>query len=268
MREQRLVFGEAAELYDRARASYPDSVIADVFDFASSGSGVGRALEVGAGTGKATVSFADRGVEIVALEPDPAMAAVAKRNCQHFPNVSIETVSFEEWRPESAGFDLVFSAQAWHWVRPEVRYINASESLRPNGTLALFWHRFQWSDDDPVRQELDDLYRTTAPELYARRPGFPGLTPLHFDDYMIGEVTATERFTDVQARFHPWSATFDGPGFIDLLATQSDHRLLSEADRASLFESVGQIVSDHGGQITIPHETFLLLARHRSAGDQ
>ena len=61
--ERRLTFGVVAELYDRMRPSYPLALVDDVLAFA----GVGRALEVGAGTGKATVLFAARDVEVVAL---------------------------------------------------------------------------------------------------------------------------------------------------------------------------------------------------------
>jgi ubiquinone/menaquinone biosynthesis C-methylase UbiE len=85
MRQQRLVFGEVAELYDRARAGYPEALIDDVISFAGGDGPSLRALEVGAGTGKATMGFATRGLEILALEPSADMAAVARRNCQQFP---------------------------------------------------------------------------------------------------------------------------------------------------------------------------------------
>jgi SAM-dependent methyltransferase len=129
MREQRLVFGEVAELYDRARAAYSEAVIDDVLRFAGGDGSRLRALEVGAGTGKATVAFAVRGLAIVAIEPSAAMAAVARRNCKPFPNVRLECTTFEDWAVEANPFDLVFSAQAWHWVTPEVRYVKAAEAL-------------------------------------------------------------------------------------------------------------------------------------------
>jgi SAM-dependent methyltransferase len=266
MREQRLVFGEVAELYDRARAGYPESVINDVLTYAGTRLVVGRALEVGAGTGKATVAFAARGLAIVALEPDPAMAAIAIRNCQRFPGVLVETVPLEEWQVEVGGFDLVYSAQAWHWVRPEVRYVKAAEALRSGGSLALLWHRIRWPARDRLRDDLEEVYRRCAPDLYSRHPAFPGLTVLETDSLVAREVRESEQFTEVETRSHPWSATLDQQGFIDLLSTQSDHRLLAEEDRARLFDALRQVVSDHGGRLTIPHETFLLMARLRRHG--
>src|ERR1039458_4096462 len=78
-REQRFIFGEVAELYDRARAGYSATLVDDVLSFVGVDSDRLRALEVGAGTGKATVAFAVRGLEILALEPSLEMATVARR---------------------------------------------------------------------------------------------------------------------------------------------------------------------------------------------
>ena len=131
------------------------------------------ALEVGAGTGKATMSFARRGVDIVALEPSTGMAAVARGNCGQFPNVRGEVTSFEGWPLEAGAFHLVFAAQSWHWVDREVRSAKAADALVAGGTLALFWHRTDWHGE-PVRDDLEELYRRLVPELNARAPGFPG----------------------------------------------------------------------------------------------
>jgi SAM-dependent methyltransferase len=262
MREQRLVFGEVAELYDRARAGYPDAVFGDVLGFAGPDGPRLRALEVGAGTGKATVGFAARGLEILALEPSAAMAAVARRNCQPFPGVRVESASFEDWPVQPGGFSLVFSAQAWHWVTPEVRYRKAAEALRPGGTLALFWNRVRWRGE-PWRDDLEDLYRRLVPDLYARRPGFPGLTSRPEYGDRVGEMRGTGLFRDETERTYPWPATFTADSFIDLLQSQSDHRLLAEDARAELFGAVREIIASYGGEIEVPHMTLLVLGRLR-----
>ncbi len=262
MREQRLVFGEVAELYDRVRAGYPDAVIDDVISFTGSGGPYLRALEVGAGTGKATVSFATRGLEIVALEPSAEMAAVARRNCRQFPRVRVESASFEDWPVQAGGFGLVFSAQAWHWVSPEVRYGKAAAALRAGGTLALLWNRVRWQGE-PVRNDLEDLYRRLVPDLYARRPGFPGLTPRPEDGDRGDEMRRTGLFRDETVRTYPWSAAFTADSFIDLLQSQSDHRLLDEGTRARLLHAVREIIAARGGEIEVPHITLLVMGRLR-----
>jgi protein-L-isoaspartate O-methyltransferase len=91
-----LVFGEVAEQYDRARPTYPpelvDHVVAAIPDAPNS-----RVLEVGAGTGKATVLFAPRVGSLVALEPDPAMATIAERHARSLDGVSVVVDGFENW---------------------------------------------------------------------------------------------------------------------------------------------------------------------------
>jgi SAM-dependent methyltransferase len=262
MRQQRLVFGEVAELYDRARAGYPEALIDDVIGFTGRDGSSLRALEVGAGTGKATEGFASRGPEILALEPSADMAAVARRNCQRFPKVRVETTSFEDWPAQAGGFGLLFSAQAWHWVSPEIRYRKAAEVLGPGGTLALFWHRVRWHGE-PVRDELESLYRRLAPDLYARRPGFPGLIARTGDGAADDEIRQTGVFGDVMERTYPWPATFTADSFVELLMTQSDHRLLPEDKRCELLDAVRELITRHGGEVVIPHATLLVLAHLR-----
>lgn len=261
-REQRLVFGEDADLYDRARPGYSDAVVTSALDYLGGGSGL-RALEIGVGTGKATVAFARRGIDIVGVEPDPAMAAVAARNTASFPGVRIEQAAFEEWPVEGRAFDLVFSGQARHWVDPVVRGPKAASALRPGGALALFWHRSRWADDDPIRAALDACYADHAPELLARAPGFPGLGAgsERPGRRVHEELCGSELFRDVTVRHHPWESEVDAADYRALLATQSDHRLLDEPARARLLDAVEAVIAGFGGTIRVPYDTLLVLAR-------
>src|SRR6266576_6083219 len=121
------VFGEAADLYDRRRPGYPAALYDDLLALVG---GRGRALEAGAGTGKATVELARRGLEVVSFEPDQAMAALARRAAEGL-SVQVEERPFEEWRDEGGTFDLVVSAQAWHWIDRDRGPRVARRALRP-----------------------------------------------------------------------------------------------------------------------------------------
>ena len=81
-----LSFGTVAESYERFRPDYP-AELADLV-LAYAGRPVRTALEIGAGTGKATRLFADRGVTLTATEPDPAMTDVRQSVIERRPTVS------------------------------------------------------------------------------------------------------------------------------------------------------------------------------------
>jgi SAM-dependent methyltransferase len=262
-REQRFIFGEVAELYDRARAGYSATLVDDVLSFVGVDSDRLRALEVGAGTGKATVAFAVRGLEILALEPSLEMATVARRNCREFPRVHIASITFEDWPVEAGGFGLLFAAQSWHWVDPEVRWVRAAQALRPRGSLALMGHQVAWQGET-LRDDLEEVYRRVAPDLLAYNPGFPGLRPER-DDGLSEEIMGTGHFEGLATRTYPWSARLTADGFADVLATQSDHRLLAEQVRAGLLDALRELIAAHGGEVVVPEVMRLTIARLRAA---
>jgi hypothetical protein len=112
---------------------------------------------------KATRAFAGRGVPIVAVEPDEAMAAILARHTAHLPNVHIALSTFEGYQPDE-GFGLLYSADAWHWTQPEVRWSLAGEALADGGTLALFWNLAR-IDDPTLRQSMLDVFAEIAPTI-------------------------------------------------------------------------------------------------------
>lgn len=261
-RTKGLVFGAVAELYDRARPGYAEPLVDDVLAFA--GATRPDVIEVGAGTGKATVAFAPRAGDLVALEPDAQMATIAERRCRDLENVRIERSTFEAWEPGEERFDLLVSAQAWHWVNPEVGYPRAHAVLRPAGVLALLWHRSVW-DDGSVRDALIAVYEELAPGLLAATPTFPGLVGTEADARRPEEIESSGLFGEVEVHSHPWRRDYSTSEYLELLGTQSDHVLLEPAPRDRLFDAVAGVLDGAGGWVTVPYMTFIFLARRRRA---
>ncbi|MEX2099809.1 MAG: class I SAM-dependent methyltransferase [Acidimicrobiia bacterium] len=256
-REQRLVFGEVADVYDRARPDYPDSVVDDVAAFACLGDD-SRILEVGCGTGKATVPFGARGFTVVALEPSSEMAAVARRNCAPFPKTEVVVSSFEDWSGDGGAFDAVVCATAWHWVQPGIRLEKAHAALAASGALALFWHRPDWPDT-PLRRAIDTVYRDVAPTLHAR---LPGMSPQDVGRRQcVEELEASRLFGPVEHSRHAWHREYSRDEYLELLDTQSNHRLLEPGARERLFDGIGRAIDDAGGTVPVEYSVELHLAR-------
>src|SRR5918995_6583381 len=132
----RTTFDEAASLYDEVRPGYPGDLFDDVVWLSGIPAG-GKILEIGCGTGQATVPFARRGYSILCIELGQNMAAVARGNLEGFARTEVRTGDFEKWPLQEAAFDLAISATAFHWLDPEVAYPKVARILRHDGSLAL-----------------------------------------------------------------------------------------------------------------------------------
>jgi SAM-dependent methyltransferase len=257
-REQRLVFGEVADAYDRVRPGYPPSLVDHVTTTLGLTAG-DPVLEVGAGTGKATVALAVRGLAVHALEPDPEMAGMARRNAAaEGVDATVSVTAFEDWAPDRRDYALVASAQAWHWVRPELRLEKAHHVLSPGGALALFWNRPDWPDT-PLRHAIDEVYDTVAPELGARTPGRSAQDAGR--RACTDELAASAWFGDLEYTQHPWSTSYDAASYVELLSTQSDHRMLDPDRRRDLLDGVATAIDAAGGVVPVAYVADLYLAR-------
>src|SRR3712207_1186011 len=126
----RATFDQVAPLYDEARPTYPDELFDDVVSL----SGVppaGRILEIGCGTGQATLPLARRGFRILCIELGENLAAVARRKVATYPHVEVLTGAFEDWPAEENAFHLVVSAEAFHWLDRTSAYRKIARALRP-----------------------------------------------------------------------------------------------------------------------------------------
>lgn len=257
--EQRLVFGEVADLYDASRPSYPPQLIDDLLT-AAPARDTTRVLEVGAGTGKATVLLAAAGARVLAIEPSAEMAAVARRNCASYPGVEIVESDFERWEPAGETFPLLCSGQAWHWIDPELRYGCARAALRPDGLLAAFWNRPGWGPS-PLREALKDVYLKTVPELPPDGATHPANESPDLDGDWTQEIAAAPGFGSPEIRFYDRSVRYSADQYARLLSTLSEIRLLAEDRREALLRGVRATISEHGGTLTMPLRTWLCLAR-------
>jgi SAM-dependent methyltransferase len=260
LREQPMLFGEAADIYDRRRPSYPAEIIDAVLDFSGlQDNSPVPVVEVGAGTGKASVLFAARGLSLTCLEPSAAMAAVARRNLEPFPDAKVQETSFEDWRPPANSYGLVYAAQSWHWVSAEARYSQADRALRPQGSLAVFWNVMVRSGDEALQRDLVTAYGG----LLNPRWGSGQTERVEINNWVVGEMEATGLFepgspTIVRA---PWQRSYDTDGWLELLSTQSDHRMLDEEARHGLFDRVRSAVEANGGHVEVDYATVCYLAR-------
>ncbi|MGC1238318.1 MAG: class I SAM-dependent methyltransferase [Acidimicrobiales bacterium] len=258
-RERRDVFGEAVEQYANARPGYPEGLIDDVLAYGDPASDI---LEVGAGTGKATVAFAARGVALTCLEPDPRMAARLALECAAFSNVSIINSRFENWVAPTT-YDVMIAAQSWHWVDRARRWDLAHRAVHRGGAIALFWNRYIVSNDE-LRRELEGIDRRFHVDN-----GFSpnGVTTEAFPDEIVLEegwpaydLASDARFEDLVSRRYRRTQVFATATYLDLLASTSSYRIMDDDARDALMLEVASVTEEHGGELELCIITDLFLA--------
>jgi len=257
----REIFGQDANLYDRCRPGYPDALFADLTTIAGLRPGA-RVLEIGPGTGQATAPLARLGSRVTAVEISPAMAAVARRRLAGWADVEVVVGAFEEWPLPTMPFDLVLSATAFHWVDPGVRVRKSAQALRPDGTLAVVSTHHIRGGTQHFFEEVQPCYERFDPDTP------PGLTLVSSEDIPqeAGEFDDSGEFGSVDFRCLEWDATYSTSGYLNLLATYSNHRALPAPARTGLFRCIGALIEQrYNGHITKRYLTQLATAQRREA---
>jgi SAM-dependent methyltransferase len=256
--EQRFTFNQVAELYDQARAGYPQALYDGLMDLANLSAGE-AVFEVGCGTGKATEEFARRGLDVLALDPGPDMIAAARRRLAGFNRVRFVQTTFEAWPLEPGAFRLIAAAQSWHWVAPDVRFRKAFEALASGGALAVFGSAPE-PVPQPLREALEKVYAIHAPELGGPPPEHAYLPSGPFS----GDFDRSGLFEPVTHKSYPWSRSFSARSYAEYLRTVSRYQLIDEKRREALLAAISAAVEANGGGFDAPVETHLYCARRKA----
>ena len=250
-------FDSVAEEYDDFRPSYPKELVDYIIEVTGLTS-KSRILEIGAGTGKAIRLFAERGYPMLCIEPGANLAAIAARKLRAYPAIQFEINRFEDWPVIPEGFDLIISAQAFHWVPKEVGYTKAAQALKSGGFLALFWNMYPGMDG-PLRTELDKIYQEVSPGM---------ATPFTLMEETIKprtrEIESSGYFERVTAKRFPWSMCYTSSQYLGLLNTYSDHISLPMETRQRLFQAIGNMIEKYGGSFERPYVAVLFIAQKLS----
>lgn len=254
----RATFDRDAALYDQLRPDYPEALFDDLVTLSGLPAG-GNVLEIGCGTGKATVPMAQRGYRILGIELGANMAAVARRKLAAYPHVTVYTGAFEDWPAAEAAFDLAFSATAFHWIDPVISYQKTAQALKPMGALALFWHvHVQSEASQGFFEAVEPVYRREDPTF--RPMPWPG----EVAEPTKAEIEQTGLFGEVTVRRYRWEITYDTVSYLRLLNTYSGHRALDSQRRSRLFDDIAQLIETRfNGHVTKGYLAILYVAHRK-----
>jgi SAM-dependent methyltransferase len=266
-----LRFGQVAEEYERVRPSYPAALI----DGAIARAGIGReetVVEIGCGTGKLTRDLVARGLRVEAVEPDPALIAVARRIGPE-GSVRFHAARFEDAELPEAGFPAAFAATSFHWVDPSVGWHKVASLLRPGGIFALLGHCGGMRG--ALNDELSSVWRRVAPETSdwepvddetlwrgaAERMGNVSELWGWLCFHELGAAEAAELFEDVRLSREPYERELPAEDYLARMRTSNYYLHLTSEKQLALDEGLTAVLDAHGGVYPSKGDATLVTAR-------
>jgi SAM-dependent methyltransferase len=247
-RHLRTTFDKSAAIYQSARPDYPVELINDLITD-SHLTPQSAILEIGPGSGKATVPLAERGFMITAIELGPDLADRARANLAGFPDVTVVNSSFEDWQPTGGQlYELIYAATSWHWL-DDSKWERAAALLRPGGRLATFGatHAFP-PDFDPFFTEIQATYDEIEQSVH----DWPPAPPDQLGD-PTPEYERSGHFLVESVRRYVWALQYDADSYIELLRTFSGHIAMASADRERLFRRIRELLSERSDGLLTRH---------------
>ena len=231
-------FNEVHVEYDKWRPTYISELYKDIMDFNEINE-FSNVLEIGIGTGQATLPILEKGCLLTAIELGDKLAEFTKEKFSKHKN-----------------FDMIYSATAFHWIPEEIGYPKVYKMLKSGGIFARFAnHPYK----DKGNQELDIAIQ----EVYSKYMPTSTLSPEYGEKQCekMAEGIKKYGFIDVNYKLYHRTRTFNAKEYVSLINTYSNHRALEENKRSEFYKEIENAIDNYGGKITIYDTIDLQLAR-------
>jgi ubiquinone/menaquinone biosynthesis C-methylase UbiE len=259
----RLTFNEDAPNYDKFRPTYSDEMYKDVIGF-SSLNGSKRALEIGIGTGQATLPFLKTGCKITAIELGGKLAQFSREKFAEFTNFEVINKDFESVQLDENAYDLIYSASAFHWIPYEIGLRKVFKLLKSGGVFA-------WISIQPAPAQEHIHIHEEFQKVYSRHSQFFGNEPVpspqirqqQAEKKRLDRLNALKQygFNDVNTKFYYGTRTFNAKDYTTLISTYSDHKAMPDNIRIPFLKEIANIIDCYGGKFTLSDTIILCMGR-------
>jgi ubiquinone/menaquinone biosynthesis C-methylase UbiE len=250
-----LTFNEVSNEYDRLRPRYPHELSADLIAYSRLNS-TKKAIEIGIGAGQATLPFLNTGCELTAVEIGDKLAQRSREKFATYKHFKVFNQDFESILLDDDSFDLIYSASAFHWIKPEIGFPKVCRLLKSGGVFAWFSvqpapaHRH-------IHDELEKVYEKYSRYFGGGKPEFDRLPEAQMKQSDRVNAFGQYGFTDIADKLYYGTRTVNASDYAALCSTYSDHRAIPEEDRIPFLQEIEDAVNRCGGEFTLA-DTFLL----------
>lgn len=250
----KLTFNENVVNYDNIRPTYPDELFEDIFTYANLDN-YSKLLEIGIGTGQATLPFFNKGFNITAIDIGYNLCEFVKKK---FVNNNFQIINddFMKHDFQQGQFDLIYSATAFHWL-PKSALNKCKSILKENGVIALFWNH-------PFPNRIDDISNRINREVYSKyRHNEKKQQEFSKSDCdkRISELKEFG-FSDIDVKLYHRKRVLTSDEYIALLNTYSDHIALPIEIKQQFESDMKNQLDNIGGRINIYDTIDLYLAKN------
>ena len=237
-------FSDRAKNYALYRPSYPSEVINSILEGLP---GSITAADIGAGTGISSRLLAERGVEVIAVEPNAAMRKAAIAH----PLVEFRNGTAEDTKLEDSSADLVTCFQAFHWFNPEPTLKEFARILKPGGKVALVWNDRDVEGNDSFTKAHDGIITKASNN-----------SPIHSRLDGKSDLKINALFPSVKHYTFPYQQPFTKDALIGLALSAS--YIPREGDKhREMVNSLTQLYqewADDTGMVYLKYQTSVYLA--------
>ena len=248
-------FNEVAAAYDRWSPGYTPALYRDMFAYKAIGPS-SRVVEIGIGTGQASVPVLETGCALTAVEYGDKLAAFTREKFRGYQNLTIVNLPFQNFECGDGSADWIYAAGAFHWIPEELGYAKVFRLLKPGGAFARFAkHPYYREGQEALYQAIQEVYREYMP--YSAPTAEYG----EEDAKRRAALPVKYGFTDTAYKLYDRKRVTTSQEYIGLIATQSDHIVLAEDKRQGFYGGIKDAIDRYGGMITLHDTIDLELAR-------
>ncbi len=214
-----------------------------------------KACDIGAGTANLTIALLERGLVVVAVEPNLAMRELGQQQAAGRPGLVWRNTRAEATGEPAAGFDLVTFGSSFNVVSRKRALQESARILKPGGWFVCLWNHRDL--DDPIQSAIEDLIRGRLPEYeYGVRRQDQSDT--------IRRSGWFDRIESIQERFSHSTAVGD---WVEAWRSHATLRRQAGPQFEQIVEDIQKLLQRSGqNQLQIPYTTRLWMARKSLAG--